>query len=222
MLNAGCCGRIAIMTIRVVTIDDQEVVRAGLSIMLSGSRVQLVGQAGSVEQAAEQIQPLQPDVVLLDVLIGGEDGLELLRRLRDIAPGTRFIIFTGYDNPTYVARAAALGASEYVLKSVSRKELLRILRKTMTNDTPLAGGILAQMSHLLISRRGASRLDLQLTTRELQVLRHLALGLSNREIASSLDISGETVKEHVQNLLRKLNATDRTQAAVWAVRWGLA
>ncbi len=130
-------------------------------------------------------------------------------------------MFTSHDNPTYVARAVALGAIGYILKTASKAELVSAILKASKGeltDSPL----MARIRETLNRRRNAADVDMPLTNREVQVLRHIAMGLSNREIGKSLNISVETVKEHVQNILRKLEANDRTEAAVWAVKKGLA
>jgi DNA-binding NarL/FixJ family response regulator len=126
-----------------------------------------------------------------------------------------------YDNPTYVARAVALGASDYVLKGSSRQELISAVTGAAHGESPSKVGELRRVAGAMATRQNTGDEDVPLTNRETQVLRHMALGLSNKEIGRSLTISIETVKEHVQNILRKIAVSDRTQAAVWAVRKGL-
>jgi DNA-binding NarL/FixJ family response regulator len=162
-------------------------------------------------------------VVLLDVRLGVLDGLVALQAIRRAAPHLPIVMFSSYDNPTYVARAAALGASDYLLKSAPRERWLRSIRCAVGGSPPPGESVLWQVSEMMRGDVGADGLppELPLTGREAQVLRHIALGLSNKEIAGSLQISVETVKEHVQNVLRKAKATDRTDAAVRAVKLGL-
>jgi len=131
-------------------------------------------------------------------------------------------MFTAFDNPTYIARAVAAGAHDYILKSCSRDELLDSIMNAASGQIPVRAGELRRVATTMSNRVATPDPDIPLTQREMQVLRHVALGLSNKEIAQSLTISVETVKEHVQNILRKLAVSDRTQAAVWAVRRGLA
>ena len=126
-----------------------------------------------------------------------------------------------YDNPTYMARSLALGAHGYVLKDSSREELLASIRAVVRGEEPVHCQQVRSVAEAMDRRAPTVTDDIALTKREGQVLRHIALGLSNKEIGHSLEISVETVKEHVQNILRKTRATDRTQAAVWAVRKGL-
>ena len=127
-----------------------------------------------------------------------------------------------YDNPTYVARAVALRTSDYVLKGSSRQELISTITAAADGKSPSQHGELQRIAGAMSKNGDALSDEVPLTNRETQVLRHVALGLSNKEIGRSLGISIETVKEHVQNILRKIAVTDRTQAAVWAVRKGMA
>ncbi|NBW87655.1 MAG: DNA-binding response regulator, partial [Planctomycetia bacterium] len=125
------------------------------------------------------------------------------------------------DNPTYVARAVSAGAHDYVLKTASRQELIAAVTGAATGAPPTRGGELRRVAGEMSKRASATDSGVPLTPRETQVLRQIAMGLANQEIADALEISVETVKEHVQNLLRKISVSDRTQAAVWALRHGL-
>jgi len=131
------------------------------------------------------------------------------------------VMLSTYDNPTYIARAVALGASDYVLKGSKRDDIVATIVSVAQGDVPSRTGELKRIAAAMKVRQTVDDDDVPLTQRETQVLRHVALGLSNREIGRSLEISVETVKEHVQNILRKIAVSDRTQAAVWAVRKGL-
>lgn len=208
------------MSISVLIVDDHAIVRSGLRSMLEGSDVEVIGEAIDGEQAVTQTLDLNPDVVLLDIRMNKADGLTALKNIREQSPDTRVMILSTYDNPTYVARSVALGAKDYVMKGSSREVLLERIRDVAGDRPPTEDSILHTVKETM-SQRKNNKSDFPLTNRELQVLRHIALGLSNREIGASLGISVETVKEHVQNILRKINAVDRTQAAVWAVKRGL-
>lgn len=208
------------MAISVLIVDDHAIVRSGLRSMLEGSEIQVVGEAADAEGALEQTKSLQPDIVLMDIRMDKSDGLQALKNIREHCPDARVMILSTYDNPTYVARSVALGAKDYMLKGTSRDVLLARIRAVAADQPPSEDSILHSVKSVM-SQRKSDAPELPLTNRELQVLRHLALGLSNREIGQSLEISVETVKEHVQNVLRKINAVDRTQAAVWAVKRGL-
>ena len=205
------------MPIRVLVADDHDVVRTGLVNLLSGADIEVVAQTASGEETIRLAAEHKPDVVLLDVRLGEEDGLEILERLSDQLPEPRVIVFSTFENPTYVARAMALGAADYLLKGCSREELLDVVSTAARREGPSKRGELHKVAEVMRDTARAE-CEVPLTMREAQVLRHLALGLSNREIGRSLGISIETVKEHVQHLLRKLSLADRTQAAVWAVR----
>ncbi|RMF39621.1 MAG: DNA-binding response regulator [Planctomycetota bacterium] len=210
------------MSIRVVVADDHEVVRSGIGVLLSGSEVEIVGTAATVDEAVSVTESMHPDVVLLDVRLGEEDGLLALEGIRSKAPDVAVVMMSTYDNPTYVARSIALGASDYILKDSSRIDVLEAIQRAASKAAPTETSIMRRVQTTMEKRKDRSdSKDIPLTNRELQVLRHIALGLSNKEIGTSLNISVETVKEHVQNILRKLDAPDRTAAAVWAVKSGL-
>ena len=149
------------------------------------------------------------------------DGLSTLEKLRAKVPESKVVMLSTYDNPTYIARAVALGASDYVLKGSSRDDLIATITAAAAGESPSRSGELKKIAGTMKVRQVIDDDDVPLTQRETQVLRHVALGLSNKEIGKSLEISVETVKEHVQNILRKIAVSDRTQAAVWAVRKGL-
>jgi DNA-binding NarL/FixJ family response regulator len=157
----------------------------------------------------------------LDVRLADNDGLSVLESLRAEAPNSRIIVFSNFDNPTYVARAQALGATDYILKDAPREEMLATIQAAAAGTGPTSSGQLRRVAETMALRNKDASNEMSLTQRETQVLRHLALGLSNKEIGLSLSISIETVKEHVQHLLRKMGVNDRTQAAVWAVKRGL-
>ena len=209
------------MSISLVIADDHTVVRRGLQSLLVGTEIQVVGEASSGQEAIDKVAELKPDVILMDIRMEGMDGLAALERICEQHPETRVVILSTYDNLTYVARSVALGAADYVLKGGSRDELVDSIRRVVAGHPPSTESIMTKVQESMGRRRDGADEDIPLTNRELQVLRHVALGLSNREIARSLEISVETVKEHVQNMLRKIDAGDRTQAAVWAVKRGL-
>jgi DNA-binding NarL/FixJ family response regulator len=208
------------MTISVLVADDHEMVRSGLASLFSDTDIKIVAEAADGAEAVAKTMEFHPDVVLLDIRMPETDGLDALEKIREKSPDTRIVMLSTYDNPTYVARSVALGATDYVLKGSSRDEIVSAVTSAAAGTTP-ANGVMRQVKSAMTKRYDAANHDTPLTNREMQVLRHVALGLSNREIGTSLGISVETVKEHVQNILRKIDATDRTQAAVWAVKQGL-
>lgn len=209
------------MSIRILIADDHEVVRSGLASLLAGTDVEVVGQASNGQEAASMARELKPDVVLLDIRMPDSDGLAALEQISTELPDTRVIVLSTYDNPTYIARAITLGASDYLLKGTSRDDLLSSITAVHEGDTMRRSPELRRVAGTMRTTTMVMDEAAPLTQRESQVLRHVALGLSNKEIGQSLSISIETVKEHVQNILRKIECSDRTQAAVWAVRKGI-
>ena len=201
--------------------DDHDVIRKGLMSLFEGSGVQVCGEAGTVEETIKQAKKLKPDVVLLDVRFGDTDGLDAIRGIRAAAPRARVLMFSAFDNPTYVARAIAAGAHDYLLKTAERDQMIDAVKGAANGEPPSRAGQLRRIAGQMARRERKQDLSVPLTARETQVLRQITMGLSNQEIADALKISVETVKEHVQNLLRKLSVNDRTQAAVWALRNGL-
>ena len=205
------------MAISVLIADDHPMIRSGLDGLFSGTDISVVATVENTKDAVEQTVLKRPDVVLLDVRMNEGSGLDALEQIKKLEPNIPVVILSTYDNPTYVARAHALGACDYVTKGTSRDDLVRVIKAAASGESPIEVGLLYSVASTLGSKKSAGD-DVSLTNRESQVLRHIALGLSNREIANSLQISIETVKEHVQNILRKIRVSDRTQAAVWAVR----
>jgi DNA-binding NarL/FixJ family response regulator len=198
--------------------DEHEVIRAGLKSLFHDTDIKLIAEAASGEAAVRLILKHKPDVVLLDVRMPDGDGLNALGRIKLERPGQAVLMFSAFDNPTYIARALALGASGYLSKGISRSKLLDSIRRASKGEAVWAREELRRLTGASSSMRAVSDVDVPLTKRETQVLQHLAKGQTNKQIADSLDISYETVKEHVQHVLRKIGVTDRTQAAVWAVR----
>jgi DNA-binding NarL/FixJ family response regulator len=209
------------MSIRLLICDDHEVIRTGLASLLAGTDIQIIGEAANGKDALRIAQKEKPDVILLDIRMPDGDGLSTLEKLRAKAPESKVVMLSTYDNPTYIARAVALGAADYALKGSSREDLIATIVAAAAGESPSRAGELKKIAAAMKVRQAIDDDDVPLTQRETQVLRHVALGLSNREIGKSLEISVETVKEHVQNILRKIAVSDRTQAAVWAVRKGL-
>jgi DNA-binding NarL/FixJ family response regulator len=209
------------MSIKILVCDDHQVIRTGLASLFAGTEIEIVGEADNGKEALKQAQKIKPDVVLLDIRMPDGDGLATLEKLQAKVPESKVVMLSTYDNPTYIARAVALGASDYVLKGASRDDIVATIVAAAKGEAPSRTGELKKIAATMKVRQVVDDDDVPLTQRETQVLRHVALGLSNREIGRSLEISVETVKEHVQNILRKIAVSDRTQAAVWAVRKGL-
>jgi DNA-binding NarL/FixJ family response regulator len=209
------------MTIRVVVADDHEVVLGGLRTLFSGTEISIIAEARTGNAAVRLAQELTPDLVIMDVRMPDGDGLAALGRIKIEQPNMPVLFLSTYDNPTYLARAVALGACGYLLKTCNRDELLSAVRAGSAGKSVWTRDELRRVTGALSTPRSNGDVEVSLTQREGEVLRQLALGLTNKEIAQALSISYETVKEHVQHILRKVGVSDRTQAAVWAVRKGL-
>lgn len=209
------------MSISLLVADDHQVVRLGLKNILEGTGVVVTAEATSGEEVLQKVAAEKPDVVLMDVRMPQGDGLHILGRLKLDYPELPVILFSSYDNPTYIARAVALGAAAYVLKHDTRERLLETIQLAVRGESAWTREELRRVTGALATPRVVSDVEVPLTQRESEVLRQLANGLTNKEIALALGISYETVKEHVQHILRKIGVSDRTQAAVWAVRKGL-
>lgn len=209
--------------VTVMLVDDHEIWRGGVKSMLRRTEFAVVAEASSGADAVEAARAARPRLALVDIRMAGGDGLDALQALRKEYPDMAVVMLTTYDNPTFMARAIAGGASGYLLKGVDRSELLQSLRQVMR------GEMLISSRDLLRSIRSTGRdapamadLATPLSERETEVVRLLADGLSNREIAAMLFVAESTVKTHVEHIVAKLGVSDRIQAAVWAVRSGLA
>jgi len=209
------------MTIKLLIADDHEVARAGVKELVAGKEIEVVGEASSGNEAVRLAAQMHPDVVLLDVRMADGDGLTALGRIRFDQTKLPILMYSAYENPTCIARSYALDAHGYVLKSDNGKKLLNAIRTVAGGKTLWTREGLRRITGALATPRLKNDVAVPLTLRESEVLRQLALGLTNKEIGLSLHISHETVKEHVQHILRKIRVADRTQAAVWAVRNGL-
>ena len=210
------------MAIRVLIADDHEVVRTGIrSVLQTDPNIEVVGEATDGEETVRLALELSPDMVLLDIRMPGNDGLNALGRIKLERPSMPILVLSTYDNPTYVARAVALGANGYLMKTAKNEEVLAAINRVARGESIWTREELRRVTGALATPRLSDDIEVPLTRRESEVLRQLAHGLTNKEIAQALGISYETVKEHVQHILRKVGVADRTQAAVWAVRKGL-
>ncbi|MEX2176875.1 MAG: response regulator transcription factor [Pirellulaceae bacterium] len=209
------------MSISLLFVEDQPVIRSGMEALLQDSEVVVLDTATTTAEAVEKAASTQADVVLLDVRLAEGDGLAALARIKADRPKLPVIMYSGYDNPAFVARAVALGAAGYLLKGVGKDELLSAVRRAAGGETLWTREELRRVTSALATPRGSLDLEVPLTRREMEVLTRIVAGHTNKRIAEELKISYETVKEHVQHLLKKIGVSDRTQAAVWAVRSGV-
>ncbi len=209
------------MSVRVLIVDDHAIVREGLRTVLADEPdIELVGEADRGSEALALVQSLRPDVVLLDLVMPGMDGIEVIRRIRASSPGTRLIVLTSFSDDWRVFEAVRAGATGYLLKDVLKPELTRAIHAAARGEPVLH----PEAQRGLVRKVGSpdARPLERLTERELDVLRLIARGCSNKEIASILHLSEGTVKGYVSIVLDKLDVEDRTQAALYAVRHGLA
>ncbi|MFE3516639.1 response regulator [Streptomyces sp. NPDC059166] len=208
--------------IKVLLVDDHQVVRRGLRTFLEiQDDIEVVGEASDGAEGVARAEELRPDVVLMDIKMPGTDGIEALRLLRQLENPARVLIVTSFTEQRTVVPALRAGASGYVYKDVDPDALAGAIRSVHAGHVLLqpevAGALLAQEDNGTGTGRGST-----LTEREREVLGLIADGRSNREIARALVLSEKTVKTHVSNILMKLDLSDRTQAALWAVRHGAA
>ncbi|MCE9630846.1 MAG: response regulator transcription factor [Planctomycetia bacterium] len=198
-----------------------ELVRAGLRAMLTGSPVKIVAEAETASSTITLAKKHKPTVVLLDAAIPGGDAFELIKKLAKTLPATKCILLSALDNPTYMARAHAIGAANCLLMGFSQRELITAIESAAAGKAPSGVTPFAKVAAAMGLRDPQAARTNGLTPREGQVLSHVAYGLSNDELARALGISIETVKEHVQKIRSKIAAKDRTHAAVWAVKAGV-
>jgi NarL family two-component system response regulator LiaR len=210
--------------IEVLIVDDHGVVRQGLRTYLELlDDIEVIGEAENGLEAMAQVRQHQPDVVLMDLVMPEMDGIEATRQVSAISPSTRVIVLTSFADDEKVVPAIKAGATGYLLKDVSPGDLANAIRAVHAGETHLHPDITKKLVDQLASPRSDPRpTPDELTPRELEVLRLIAQGKSNREIARALAISDKTVKTHVSNILSKLHLADRTQAAIFAHRHGVA
>jgi DNA-binding NarL/FixJ family response regulator len=214
------------MTTRIVIADDQALVRGGLRMILDAQPdMEVVGEAVDGREALHQARELSPDLVLMDVRMPELDGLETTRRLLDRDPSAKVIVLTTFDLDDYVYEAIRAGASGFLLKSAPPQQLIAGIRTVMAGDALLAPEITRRLLDRFVARpprpTGIPPDFADLSERELEVLRLIADGRSNAEIAVDLYISEATVKTHVTHILTKLRLRDRVQAVALAYRTGL-
>jgi DNA-binding NarL/FixJ family response regulator len=216
--------RRAAQSARLVIADDYELTRAGLRTMLAGQRgLELVGEAKNGHEALALCRRLQPDLALLDVRMPDLDGLATCRCIKQECPATNVILITMHESPQYLLEALKAGASAYVLKDITQRDLITTVRRVLRGESVLNQEIVVRvLGHLPGELPPPEELPaIPLSPREREVLQLLAQGLTNREIASALTVSVSTIKIHVEHILAKLAVSDRTQAAVRAMELGL-
>lgn len=209
--------------ISILIVDDHEVVRQGLRAYLDAQPGFIViGEASSGEDAEKLAADLLPDVVLMDLVMSGVGGVEATRKIKDLTPRTQIVVLTSYHQDEFIFPALQAGAISYVLKDVMMDDLVDAIHKAAQGEAVLHPRVAERVIHEINgAKRGVFNPFTELTNREMEILRLIARGLSNSDIAETLVISENTVKGHVSNILSKLHLADRTQAAVYAWEQGL-
>ena len=209
--------------IRVMIVDDHAVVREGLRTYLElEDELVLVGEASNGKEAADKAPALRPDVVLMDLLMPVMDGIEATRAIKRAAPDIKVIVLTSFTDDEHIMPAIEAGATGYLLKDVSADDLVKAIHGAYQGQAQLHPEVARKLMEQVRQPRKTDRPGEDLTPREREVLGLIASGMSNKEIARELVMTERTVKGHVSNILSKLNLQDRTQAALYAVRNGLA
>lgn len=211
------------MSIRIIVIEPQEIIRLGLRALFRSEEyrergIEVVAESSASGDIVSLYTKHKPDIVLTELLFPGMGGVEAIDSLKQAFPEAKVCVFTATDNPAFLARASVSGVDDYIEKSAANAELVSALLRLFDGNPRPVEHKLDRVSSRMKSKQVSCEHEVPLTGRELQVLRHIALGMSNKEIAQSLDLRVDTVKEHVQNILRKMGFRDRTHAAVWAVR----
>lgn len=210
-------------TIKVLLVDDHEMVRIGLAAVLgTEDDIEVVGEASNGQEGVRLAKEYTPDVVLMDLVMDGMDGIETTRQLLDVLPSAKVIVLTSYIDDEKIYPVIEAGAFSYLLKTSRAGEIAQAIRSAVKGQPILEAQVASKiMNHFREGKSHAHPHD-DLTDREMQVLKLIAKGMSNQDVANELFIGVKTVKFHVTNILAKLGVEDRTQAAIYAFKHGLA
>jgi len=210
-------------SITVLLVDDHAMVRQGVkAFLVTQPDISVVGEAGSGEEAIQLVAQLIPDVILMDLIMPNMDGVETTRHVKQVSPRSQIVVLTSYHEDEHIFPALKAGALSYILKDVSADELASAVRKAAVGEAVLHPRVAARViKELQGKREDALNPFTELSERELEVLKLIADGMSNAEMAAKLVLSEKTIKGHVSNILSKLHLVDRTQAAVYAWREGV-
>ena len=207
---------------RVLIVDDQTLFRTGLASLLSeDERVEVVGQAIDGSEAVKQAIKFKPDVVLMDLKMPNVDGIEATRQILEAVPGAKVLILTTFETDSQVIQALKAGASGYVLKDSSAAAIVSSIVAVMSGERVMASAVANRVLEMLTGTTTPKEFYDGLTNREIEILKLLANGMANKQIAYRLKISEKTVRNHVSNTYEKLGIYDRSQAVLYAVRKGL-
>ncbi len=213
-------------TIRVLVADDHQIVREGVRAVLERAGFEVVDEAASGRETLEKVRLHRPDVVLLDIRMPDGDGLQTLEAIKASFPEVRVIMLTTYANPGYLARAVTAGAAGYLTKEANPAQIAKAVQAAVSGEQLLDYDLLQLALRNVAAQAGEltpedDDLIVPLTEQEKVILRLIVAGLSNEDIGRALSITVNTVKTHIRHIFQKLGVSDRTQAAVWAVRHGL-
>ncbi|HKW07675.1 MAG TPA: response regulator transcription factor [Candidatus Dormibacteraeota bacterium] len=213
---------VATRVARVLVVDDQTLFRTGLTSLLSeDSRVDVVGQAVDGADAVKQATRLKPDVILMDIKMPNLDGIEATRQIVEAVPGIKVLILTTFETDSQVIQALKAGASGYVLKDSSAAAIVSSIVAVMSGERVMASAVANRVLEMLTGTATPKEFYDGLTNREIEILKLLANGMANKQIAFRLKISEKTVRNHVSNMYEKLGIYDRSQAVLYAVKKGL-
>jgi len=208
--------------IRVLIADDHTVVRDGLAAVLSRRPdITVVGEASNGVEAVEKAGQLHPDVILMDLRMPEMDGAEAMRRIRQRDPDVRFLVLTTFDNDEYIFEAIQAGAKGYLLKDASREDLFRAVAAVYRGESLIQPAVASRVLDRFVELSQRTVPGETLSEREIEVLRLMARGAANKEIAAALVISESTVKTHIANIFQKLDVNDRTEAVTTALQKGI-
>lgn len=210
---------------RILIVDDHALVRSGIASLLKAKDIEVVGEASNGLEAVEKTRRLKPDIVLMDIKMPGCNGLEATQIIKAEMPQVKIVMVTAFDDDEDLFEAMKSGASGYILKNVNADEFFNLLSSVMRGEIAVSPWIASKIVKEFFQNKGkirAKHVDgSDLTTREVEVLRLVAGGATNKEIASSLDISENTVKYHLRNIMEKLNFKNRAQMAAYAAKRGM-
>jgi DNA-binding NarL/FixJ family response regulator len=208
--------------VRVVVADDQTLFRSGLAHLLNESPdIQVVGEAADGQQAIDLVRKLKPNVVLMDLKMPRVDGIEATRRIVAEYPDVKVLVLTTFDIDSYVLQALRVGANGYVLKDSTPESVVRSILTVMAGDRVMASAVANRVIDLVTGNSTSKDFYDGLTMREIDILKMIAKGMANKQIAFRLKISEKTVRNHITAIYEKLDIYDRAQAAIYAVRKGL-
>lgn len=208
--------------IKVLIADDHHVVRRGLLFFLKTQKdIEVVGEARNGKEAVELASVYQPDIVLMDLVMPEMDGIEATRRIKSVYPHIQILMLTSFSDRDHILPAIEAGAAGYQLKDIEPDELVLTIRKIIAGENSMHPEVTHQLDQNQESTQNLPHVKNPLTRREKDVLAELTKGKSNKEIASSLFVTEKTVKTHISNIFAKLEVQDRTQAALYAVKYGL-